>query len=83
MDSNQGGEIFSDESLGCSVDIDEENYYHCAKDVIVKKLQNSSSPGCTVPMFANIFEKRYGPKIYVLEQKYIPIFSNFSCMFLI
>ena len=62
MDSNQGGEIFSDESLGCSVDIDEENYYHCAKDVIVKQLQNSPSPGCTVPMFANIFEKRYGQK---------------------
>ena len=71
MDSNQGGEIFSDESLGCSVDIDEENYYHCAKDVIVKKLQNSQSPGCTVPMFANIFEKRCGQKIHSNKSIYI------------
>ena len=56
----QAGETINDEILGCNVNIDEGDYYRCAKDVIAQKLKINTSPGCTVPMFSNIFMTRFG-----------------------
>ena len=55
----QAGETINDEILGCNGNIDEGDYYRCAKNVIAKKLKMKPSPGCTVPMFSNIFMKRF------------------------
>ena len=48
-----------DESLGCNTKVNEEDYYGCAKDVIARNLQINPKPGCTVPMFSNLFRQRY------------------------
>ena len=48
-----------DESLGCNKKVNEEDYYGCAKDVIARNLQSNPKPGCTVPMFSNLFRQRY------------------------
>ena len=48
-----------DESLGCSTKVNEEDYYGCAKDIIARNLQINPKPGCTVPMFSNLFRQRY------------------------
>ena len=51
----QYGEVWNDEILGCNTNVDERDYYECAKDMIGKKIRDEKSPGCTVPMFSNVF----------------------------